>query len=402
MSGWCGPVFLSPEPTNPTVSGLASPLDPAALGALLAELGAEARKYRFEVAPNPCVGAAILVGAEVVARGYHREFGGDHAEVDVLARAKTCGAKPEDWDALVVTLEPCSSHGKTPPCCDAILAAGFATVVVGALDPDPRHRGRGVEQLRAAGVEVVLLERAVPLEVTSSHFLHWLAEERLRRPRPGVVAKWAQTLTGQLAPPEDVGQGRWISGVESRAEVAVLRGGVDAIVTGVGTVVADDPSLTVRPGSLARGAPARVVLDTALRTPAEARLFADLGDDEAGGPVHLLALAGADGPRTRALTEVGAQVHGLHGEGRHSLSLRGVSTWLWEMGFRRVLLEAGPSLAGSWLTAGFVDQVRVYTGDVRGGRGKGLGTLLAELRLEERIDRECGQDQVLEAFVAPD
>lgn len=385
------------------MNSLTQPLDAPSLGALLAELGDEARAHRFETAPNPCVGAAVLSGREVIARGYHRAWGGSHAEIDALERAEASGVPREQWDTLVVTLEPCSTNGKTPPCVDAVAASGVRTVVVGALDPDPRHRGAGLERLRERGIEAVHLEGASPLDEVSPHFLRWVGHERLRRPRPWVIAKWAQTLTGQLTPPEGVGAGRWISGPEARAEVAVLRSRSDAIVTGVGTVVADDPRLTVRPAELAKRPPARVVLDTALRTPPGARLLAPPGPDEAGGPVHLLALAGADasGARAHALVEAGAHLHGLRGDDVHRLNLREVCGWLWDHGFQRVLLEAGPTLVASFLDAGFVDQLRVYTGGVVGGRGESLGSWLSAPSLEERLDREVGEDQVLEAFMIP-
>ncbi|MDA1265456.1 MAG: bifunctional diaminohydroxyphosphoribosylaminopyrimidine deaminase/5-amino-6-(5-phosphoribosylamino)uracil reductase RibD [Planctomycetota bacterium] len=381
------------------MAGLTQPLDAQSLGALLAELGVEARAHRFEVAPNPCVGAAVLAAGEVVARGYHRVWGQEHAEVDALRAARESGVPLERWDALVVTLEPCSSQGKTPPCTEAILAAGIGCVVVGSFDPDPRHRGKGIEQLRAAGLEVIVLE-ASPLENTSPQFLSWNDFERRRRPRPWIIAKWAQTLTGQLTPPKSVGEGRWISGSGSQAEVGLLRSRVDAIVTGIGTVLSDDPRLTVRPSAGITAPPARVVLDTALRTPTDARLFhAEPG--EAAGPVHVVSLTGADfsGSRALALTEAGAQVHGLRGDDVHHLNLREVTAWLWRQGFRRVLLEAGPTLLASFLDAGFVDQVRVYTGPVPGGRGESLGSWLVASALEERLDRECGEDQVLEAFL---
>jgi len=383
------------------LSGLTEPLDGPSLGALLAELGAEARAHRFEVAPNPCVGAAVLVGDEVVARGYHRVWGGPHAEVEALAAAEAAGVSADQLETLVVTLEPCSSDGKTSACTAAILATGIRRVVVGAVDPDLRHRGKGLKALEEAGLEVLLSEQAAPLETTSPHFLSWLELERVRRPRPWLISKWAQTLTGQLVPPETSLNGPWITGETARAEVGLLRSRVDAILTGVGTVVADDPRLTVRPAELTTQPPARVVLDTALRTPPEARLFRPEAG-EAAGAVHLLSIAGADpsGARANALVEAGAELHGLRGDDAHRLNLREVTRWLWGQGFRRVLLEAGPTLQASFLDAGFVDQLRVYTGAMPGGRGESLGAWLSASLLEERLDRAVGEDQVLEAFVA--
>lgn len=424
------------------MNGVSNQLDPTFLRDLLSELGDEARGYSFEVAPNPAVGAAILAGSEVVARGFHRVWGGPHAEVDALAHARaqaeTEGGVPaEAWDSIVVTLEPCSTEGKTPACVDAILASGIQRVIVGSMDPDPRHRGRGLELLRDAGLEVLVDPSASPLETVAPHFLRWNELERIRRPRPWTIAKWAQTLTGQLSPPKDVGDGRWISGPGALAEVHDLRGRVDAIVTGVGTVLADNPRLTVRPLAAGRGTPpafqglqvqvgdagedaethrdlagadiagadepaagpARVVLDSWLRTPPEARLFEQPGPGELAGPVHVMALPGADPIRRRALEAAGAQVHSNRGMDRHTLDLRDLWTWLWDQGFQRVMLETGPTLLRNALDRGFVDQIRVYTGAVRGGEGESLASWLTGARLLGRTPRECGRDAVLEAFV---
>lgn len=385
----------------PVRQGVAAALDPSLVARVLAELGEEARRHRFQVAPNPCVGAAVLCGGEVLVRGFHEAWGGPHAEVVALDLAQRSGVAPSRWDALVVTLEPCSSHGKTPPCVERLLASGLKRVVVGEEDPDPRHRGRGIEALRAAGIEVVLLDGCAPLERVSPHFLDWLDPERLRRPRPWVIAKWAQTRSGQLVPPEEIGGGRWISGPESLAEVQLLRSRVDAIVTGVGTVRADDPRLSVRlPGDPTRR-PLRIVLDSWLSTPPEARLLSAPSEHEGAGAVHVLCVAGTDPNRHRRLVEAGAFVHGLHEvEGR--VSLRDALAWMWAQDLRRVLLECGPGLLTSFLAEGFVDQVRVYTGAVNGGRGPSIGQELSRLPLEQRLDRESGVDAVLEAFARPE
>lgn len=389
-------------PTTPSL------LDEATLRRLLAELGQEARAFRFEVAPNPCVGAAVLAGSRVVARGFHRVYGRAHAEVEALAaaraQAEAGGVPPSEWDTLLVTLEPCSSHGKTPPCTQALVASGISRVIVGCLDPDPRHRGRGLEELRAAGIEADCLEGATPLTAVAPHFLAWLSPERLSRPRPWIIAKWAQTRSGQLVPPPEIGDGRWISGQAARDEVQTLRSHVEAIVTGVGTVLADDPRLSVRaPGDPSR-APMRVVLDSHLRTPPTARLFqtptrAEQGG-ERGGPVHLLCSAGANAVRHRALEQAGAQVHGLHSDDLDHLRLFDVAEWLWSQGVRRAVLEAGPELLEQCFAAGGVDQVRIVTGSVNGGRGDSMARRTSRLRWVDRLDRECGEDSVLEAFLA--
>ena len=374
-------------------------LDEATVRQILTELGFAARAYRFEVAPNPCVGAAVLAAGAVIARGYHRIWGREHAELDALAAAERSGVPRSEWDTLLVTLEPCSSAGKTPPCTEAIQQSGIKRVVVGALDPDPRHRGRGLEFLRAAGIEVEFLEGASPLSEIAPHFLDWLAPERVSRPRPWIIAKWAQTRSGQLSPPSDHASGRWISGQPARDEVQVLRGRVDAIVTGIGTVLADDPRFSVRPPGDPARPPLRVVLDSDLRTPPKSRLFEAPGPGEGVGEVHILCRAGASAVRHRALEEVGAHVSGLHATDLEYLKLFDVAEWLWQREVRRVLIEAGPQLLEHCFVAGGVDQVRVITGNVKGGRGESMASRMSRLRFSQRMDRECGEDSVLEAMV---
>jgi diaminohydroxyphosphoribosylaminopyrimidine deaminase/5-amino-6-(5-phosphoribosylamino)uracil reductase len=382
---------------------------------LLSELAVKARVSRFEVAPNPSVGAAILARGRVIARGFHRFWGGPHAEVEAICEADASGIPRAEWDSIVVTLEPCSSTGKTPPCARAILKAGIGHVIIGALDPDARHSGAGLELLRDAGVAVDFYGSrpdepdSWSLETTAPHFVRWTSYERLRRPRPWVIAKWAQTLTGQLSPPSHVGDGRWISGPDSRAEVQVLRGRVDAILTGVGTVRADDPRLTVRaPGDTSRP-PLRVVFDSYLTTAPGAALFAPLessaaaAGEEAKGDVVILCKSGPDPARYRALEKAGARVVTLPGGDDGRISLRAAADWLWEAGVRRALLEAGPTLIEAFHEAELLDQVRVYSGSVVGGEGETLAPLVRTLvdrdRLsEDRLDRECGDDAVLELF----
>jgi diaminohydroxyphosphoribosylaminopyrimidine deaminase / 5-amino-6-(5-phosphoribosylamino)uracil reductase len=395
-----------------------------ALPELLERLGEQARAFRFEVAPNPCVGAAVLSAGRVIGCGFHGRWGGPHAEVEALAAAAKSGVPKERWDTLVVTLEPCSSTGKTPPCTQAILQSGIRRVVVGALDPDPRHGGHGLTVLRDAGLDVEFIPArpgmhgSWALEDIARHFTDWNSVERLRRPRPWLIAKWAQTLTGQLSPPENVGEGRWISGPASLDEVHRLRGQVDAILTGVGTVRADDPRLSVRlPGDTTR-APMRVILDSYLTTSPDARLFQDPEPAydtaenrlENQGPVYLLCKSGPDAGRYRALEAVGARIVTMPGSDDGRISLRATTDWLWNQGVRRALLEAGPILTRAFHDAELLDQVRVYSGNVVGGRGQTLAPLIHELidrdrLIRSRLDRESGDgpqrefgDAVIELF----
>ncbi len=382
-----------------TISTPLSEEEAAWLRRLLGELGRQATEQRFRVAPNPCVGAAVLSDGVEIARGFHEVWGGPHAEIGALEAAAGSGVSREHWDTLVVTLEPCSTVGKTPSCTEAVLRSGVRRVVVAELDPDPRHRGRGLELLHDQGIEVVHLPGAAPLDVIAPHFVRWTRPERIRRGRPWTIAKWAQTRTGQLTPPADVGQGRWISSSDSLERVHVMRSRVDAIVTGVGTVMSDDPRLTVRPPGDTARAPLRVVLDTELRTSPEARILQPAGDDEGGGPVHVFGRPGAPGARRRALEAAGAQVHAVRCGDDGRPSLREVCSWLWAQGVQRALLEAGPRLVEAWFQAELVDQVAVYTGDVNGGRGPSLAALLRPERLDGVRHEEVGRDALLEAFL---
>lgn len=368
------------------------------LEALLVELGRAAGAHRFEVAPNPCVGAAVLSDGVEIGRGFHREWGGPHAEIQALEAAAASGVPRERWDTLVVTLEPCCSHGKTPPCTEAILREPFRRVVVGALDPDPRHRGRGLEELRERGLDVVV-RNVTPLERVAPHFVEWTRPDRLRRSVPWVVVKWAQTRSGQLTPPRNVGGGRWITGHEALEDVHRLRARVDAIVTGVGTVLTDDPRLSVRPPAVALKAPLRVVLDTELSTPHGARLFLPDAPGESSGPVHIVTVAGTDPVRHRELSGAGATIHTLHpGDDGHP-SLRETLGLLWNLGARRVMLEAGPRLVSSFFAFEYIDQLRVYTGNVNGGEGPSLARHLVPERLLGIEHSEIGDAARLQAFV---
>ena len=401
-------------PLTPSTTSL-SGTTPERLTELLRELAAEAFRARFEVAPNPCVGAAVLAGGVVIGRGFHRIWGGPHAEVEAFAAARASGVAPERWDTLVVTLEPCSTVGKTPACTQAILESGIRHVVVGAIDPDPRHAGAGIGHLRNAGLEVVFLparpeaEGSWALEAIAPHFVEWTSQERLRRPRPWIIAKWAQTLTGQLTPPAHVGEGRWISGPASLNEVQLMRGSVDAILTGIGTVKTDDPRLSVRlPGNTSTP-PLRVVFDSYLETSPDARLFAPLESSaaaagrEAKGEVVIFCKSGPKANRYRALEEAGARVVTLPGSDSGRISLRAASDWLWDAGVQRALLESGPTLIQAFHEAELLDQVRIYSGSVVGGLGDTLAPLIHRLvdrdRLARtRLDRDSGSDAVLELF----
>jgi diaminohydroxyphosphoribosylaminopyrimidine deaminase/5-amino-6-(5-phosphoribosylamino)uracil reductase len=226
----------------------------------------EARRGAGRTSPNPAVGAVIVSrGGKLLAKGWHRAAGGPHAEIEAIrALARPSLARGA---TLYVTLEPCSTHGRTPPCVDAIIAAGFARVVVGAVDPNPAHAGRGLKLLRAAGIEVVAGVLAGEAEALNRAFNKWIVTGL-----PYVIAKCALTLDGRITRPPS--EGAWLTSERTRAAARRLRAGVDAILIGAGTLRVDNPRLTVR-GVRGARQPWRVVMTRSGNLPANAHLFTD-------------------------------------------------------------------------------------------------------------------------------
>lgn len=224
-----------------------------------------ARKGYGDTSPNPMVGAVLVRAGKVIGKGYHRAAGLPHAEMEALNDAKRRGERVKGAD-LYVTLEPCSSYGRTPPCTDAVIAAGIKRLFVAAIDPNPQHRGGGLRILAEAGIRVttgILEEESTRL---NEAFNHWAVHRR-----PFVIAKCAMTMDGKIATAE--GESKWITGKKAREYAMQLRRGVDAILVGVNTVIHDDPLLTIRP---ARKRPVhRLVLDPRGRIPLTARLLND-------------------------------------------------------------------------------------------------------------------------------
>lgn len=335
---------------------------------------------RGGVEPNPLVGCLIAHGAEIVGEGWHRRFGGPHAEIEALRIAgnRAAGA------TMYVTLEPCCHHGKTPPCTDAVIAAGLSRVVVAMRDPFPQVSGDGVQQLEVAGVDV---ETGVCQEQAA-----WLNAPYLKlleRRRPWVIAKWAMTLDGKLA--AHTGSSRWISGGASRRVAHHLRGRVDAILVGSGTALADDPLLTVRPPG--RRTPLRIVLDSHAALPLESQLVRTASE----APVMIAAAKGIDAARQKALEEQGCEVLVCAG----ATPAERLDALLVELGKRRltnVLIEGGSRLLGAAFDRQLIDEVHVFIAPkLIGGAaapspiaGQGLADMTAALALDslqvERLD----------------
>jgi len=320
--------------------------------------------------PNPRVGCVIAQRGRIIGEGWHERAGEPHAEVAALRAAGSQAAGA----AVYVTLEPCSHHGRTPPCVEALIAARVARVVIAALDPNPLVDGRGAAALRAAGVTVEsgLMEQEAA-ELNAGFFV------RMRTGRPLVRVKLAMSLDGRTALAN--GESRWITGEAARADVQHWRARSSAVLTGVGTVLADDPRLDVRlpdETGAARRQPLRVVLDTQLRTPARARLF------EVPGEVLILtSLTSPEDARAAELTEQGARLESLPLEGRR-LALPAVLDRLGELELNEVLVEAGATLAGELLRQSLADELLLYVGpQLLGPSARALVAMPPLARLED-------------------
>src|SRR5436305_10466045 len=304
------------------------------------------------VKPNPIVGAVVARGEQVLGEGWHEEFGGAHAEVNAI---EACGLEELADATLYVSLEPCCHEGKTPPCTDAILQSGIRRVVVGSDDPTEKASGRGLGILRDEGVEVVLADGEL---AARARLLNQAFRKHARVGRPWVLFKSAMTLDGKVA--TRTGDSKWISGQESRALAHRWRARMDAVVVGIGTALADDPQLTARlPGLEGEAArqPRRVVFDALARLPGASQLVAAAHDV----PLTVVVSRAAAHGDTDALEAAGVQVLVATGENEPARVRSGLDQ-LGAMGVASVLLEGGPHLAGAFLDASEIDEIRLFLG----------------------------------------
>ena len=330
--------------------------------------------------PNPLVGAVVVQDDRVVGEGYHQAAGEPHAEVNALRRAGAAGRGA----TLYTNLEPCAHTGRTPPCVDAVKQAGIARVVAAMKDPDPRTNGRGFRALRDAGIAIeegLLREEAMRL---NEGFI-----SRVTRGRPFVLLKLATTLDGRVAVPGR----RYLSGKRALREVHRLRDRSDAVIVGIGTILADDPALTVR--EVKGRDPLRVILDTEARTPPQAKVV------RAADPQRTVIFVARDAEvrRTNRLREAGVLLATLpRAEG--GLDLGAALRWLGEHGVNTVLSEGGPRIAGSLVRGGFADRLLLLVSPLAGGDGPpalaGVGSpnALRDLRV-----RKLGDDIALEGSI---
>lgn len=308
--------------------------------------------------PNPAVGCVLVAGngsGRVVGRGWTQPGGRPHAETEAIARAAAAARGATAY----VTLEPCAHHGRTPPCADALVAAGVSRVVVAAEDPDPRTRGAGLKRLREAGIEVesgVLQKEA---EALNAGYLL-----RQRDGRPLVTLKLATTLDGRIA--THGGESRWITGEESRRRVHLMRARHDAVLIGIGTALADDPDLGCRLPGLEDRSPVRVVLDARLHLPLTSRLVATASRI----PTWLVTLHGQERNRRHAFEECGVRIleveAGTDGYPEPGAALKALGA----AGLTRVLVEGGGHVAAALIRADLVDRIRWFRApSVMGGDG---------------------------------
>ncbi len=345
-----------------------------------------ARRGLGSVWPNPAVGCVIVTDGRVVGRGFTQPGGRPHAETEALAMA---GAAARGATAYV-TLEPCAHHGRTPPCAEALIAAGIARVVVAACDPDPRVSGKGISMLRTAGIAVTENFLSDEAEELNAGFLL-----KIREGRPLVTLKLASTLDGRIA--THGGESKWITGEAARQAAQMLRAASDVVMVGSGTALADDPDLTCRLPGLADRSPVRVVVDGRLRLPLTARLVATASDI----PTWVVTLAGGDKARRAVLEGAGVELLDAPNGPDHQIDLAVVMKMLADSGVTRVLVEGGAHLAAALLRRGLVDRLvwfraaRLIGGDgLPAAQSFGIDHLSQTPRFVLTDSRAVGEDRM--------
>ncbi|NOS71541.1 MAG: bifunctional diaminohydroxyphosphoribosylaminopyrimidine deaminase/5-amino-6-(5-phosphoribosylamino)uracil reductase RibD [Verrucomicrobia bacterium] len=361
-----------------------------------------ARRGCGTTSPNPMVGAVVVRNGAIIGRGWHRRAGGPHAEIEAIANARRLGSTTRNA-TLYVTLEPCCTHGRTPPCTEAIITAGIKRVVVGTTDPNPVHSGKGFQILRRAGIEVIPLgddpcnRLAVECEKLNEVFNHWIVHRT-----PFVTVKAAMTLDGKIATAG--GESKWITGEQARTHGMKLRQASDAILVGVNTVLADDPSLTAR-NALTDGPSGagksirRIVLDSMARTPTTAKV---VRDEQAAMTTIVVSLSA---PRKR-VELLSKRVKVLVAPGaRSKLDLRWLLRKLGRENVTSLLVEGGGEVNASFLLGGFAQRIAFfYAPKILGGSasrkavaGDGATKLADAIRLRNVEWKKLGVDLLMTA-----
>jgi diaminohydroxyphosphoribosylaminopyrimidine deaminase/5-amino-6-(5-phosphoribosylamino)uracil reductase len=345
---------------------------------------------RGRVSPNPLVGAVIGRDEEVLGEGFHRALGAPHAEVEAISAA----GPDAEGATLYVSLEPCCHQGRTPPCTEAIKAAGIARVVVASDDPSEHASGRGLGILRDEGVDVVIADGEL---AKRARILNQPFRKRARTGRPWVLFKSAMTLDGKVA--TRAGDSKWISGESSRLRAHHWRAECDAVAVGIGTALADDPLLTARVEGVHRQ-PRRVVFDSLARLPLTARLVSDANEV----PLTVVVSRAAPRAATDALRSHGVEIVVAPGENETARVCSALDQ-LGAAGVGSILLEGGPHLAGAFLDAGEVDEIRLFLAPlVLGGRtardpleGEGVEAISEAVRALTLDCERVGDDLLVSA-----
>ncbi len=351
-----------------------------------------ARKGLGKTRPNPAVGCVIAREGSLLGEGYHRKAGENHAEIEALAQ---CGDRNLEGATCYVTMEPCNHQGRTAPCSDAIIRSGIKRVVVAQSDPNPGVQGGGIDQLRAAGIDVMIGILESEARLLNEAWIKWITTGR-----PFVVLKMGISLDGKVA--TCAGNSRWISGVESRKFAHGLRQELHGIMAGSGTVVSDDPALTARDGDQVVASPVRIIADSRMRSPLRSQIF------EKGFPGRtiLATVSDSDLDKQERLQEMGNEV--IHVESSNQgLDLIHLMDILGGSGIESILLEGGPTLAFSMLKCDLVDKVMLFIAPIIiGGTdapsaigGAGFPELDSVPRLQNIQTRRLGDNILIEGYL---
>ncbi len=356
-----------------------------------------ARRGCGATSPNPMVGAVLMKGGKIIGRGWHRRAGLPHAEIEALRDAQKRGHHPRNA-TLYVTLEPCSTHGRTPPCTEAIISAGIKKVFVGATDPNPKHAGKGFKILQRAKIKMVSGILAAECEKLNEAFNHWIVHRM-----PFVTVKAAMTLDGKIA--TAAGESKWITGEKSRAHGMKLRRGSDAILVGINTILADDPSLTLRANQNSKTQSEkvlrRIILDSKARTPLNAKIVSD----EFVKLTTIMVSKNAPKNRVKALAK---KANVIVAPSKNSkMDLKWLLKKLGSENVTSLLVEGGGEVNASFLLGGFAHRIAFfYAPKILGGRdarkgvaGDGVKNLNEIIQLREVEWRKLGEDLLLTARV---
>jgi diaminohydroxyphosphoribosylaminopyrimidine deaminase/5-amino-6-(5-phosphoribosylamino)uracil reductase len=330
-----------------------------------------ARRGISSVEPNPAVGCLIVKAGQIIGRGWHKKYGGPHAEVNALEDCGSIGANPQGA-TMYVTLEPCCHQGRTPPCTRAVIDAGIGKVIAALIDPSEHARGAGLEQLRNAAIEVQLGVCETEARLLNAPFLKFTTTSKC-----WTILKWAQSIDGKLAYAEKNGSQKWISGELSRKDAHRLRRRVQAIIVGINTVIADDPLLTPRPSEGRE--PVRVVLDSSLRIPLESQLL------KTAKKSLVIVYASreyvkANPKAVESISQKGAKIL-AYPEGQSRSNLHFLLKELSRRGLQQVLVEGGPRVVSSFLKENLADELYIYIAPKILGRSGlvGIAKPMAEL-----------------------